>query len=75
MKDSLITTVLKNFYDSETTTQRDLLVDKLHAATLGTFLLIVLFDWGYWKTAPYFLHTMIVYGIIFTFLFLRHSNQ
>ena len=61
-------------YFSETP-KRDLLVDQLHLITLGCFLAIVLVDWAYWKTSPYPLHTMIVYGIIFTFLTLRLSSQ
>ncbi len=57
------------------TTARDIFVDQLHAMTLGGFFLIVFLDWSYWKTAPFPIHTLIVYGIIFTFLFLRLASQ
>jgi hypothetical protein len=53
------------------TTARDKLVDKIHLGTLLAFILIVFLDWSYWKTAPYSIHTVIVYGIIFTSIFLR----
>ena len=62
-------------YSSETTSMRDVLVDQIHAISLVSFLLIVFFDWPYWKTAPFPLHTMIVYGIIFTFMFIRFSTS
>ena len=57
------------------TTERDRLIDKIHAATLVGFILIVALDWSYWKTAPYPIHTCTVYGIIFTFIFLRNATQ
>ena len=57
------------------TTLRDKLVDKIHFATLLTFIFIVFLDWSYWKTAPYSVHTLIVYGIIFSFIFLRFGTQ
>ena len=57
------------------TTLRDKLVDKIHLATLLTFIFIVFLDWSYWKTAPYSVHTLIVYGIIFSFIFLRFGTQ
>lgn len=57
------------------TTLRDKLVDKIHLGTLLAFIFIVFLDWSYWKTAPYSLHTLIVYGIIFSFIFLRFGTQ
>ncbi len=57
------------------TTLRDKLVDKIHFGTLLTFIFIVFLDWSYLKTAPYSVHTLIVYGIIFSFIFLRFGTQ
>jgi hypothetical protein len=57
------------------TTARDILVDQVHIITLGIFLAIVGLDWKYWKTCPYGFHTMICYGIVFTFLFLRMASE
>ena len=57
------------------TTPRDKLVDKIHFGTLLGFILIVFLDWSYWKTAAYSIHSVIVYGIIFTSIFLRFANQ
>ena len=42
---------------------------------MTAWLVIVFMDWSYWKTAPHSLHTLIVYGIIFTYLFLRLAPQ
>jgi predicted membrane chloride channel (bestrophin family) len=57
-------------YDGETYLV-DKMIDQVHIATLVSFLIIVFLDWPYWKTAPYSVHTFIVHGIVFTFLFLR----
>jgi hypothetical protein len=57
-------------YDGETYLV-DKMIDQIHIATLVSFLIIVFLDWPYWKAAPYSVHTFIVHGIVFTFLFLR----
>ena len=57
------------------TTARDKLVDKIHLGTLFGFIFIVFLDWSYWKTAPYSVHTLIVYGIIFSFFFFQQAER
>ena len=42
---------------------------------LGAFLFIVFVDWKFWKTCPYPFHSLIVYGLVFTFLFLRFASK
>ena len=61
-------------YD-ENTSLRDKLIDQAHALSLIGFLVLVFLDWSYWKAAPYPIHTLLVYGLIFTFMFLRFVGQ
>lgn len=57
-------------YDDGTATV-DKFLDQIHIASVISFLVIIFLDWSYWKAAPYSVHTLILHGIVFTFLFLR----
>ncbi len=61
-------------YD-EQTYMMDKFIDQIHLGTLGSFIIIVFLDWPYWKVAPYSVHSSILHGIVFTFLFLRFCQS
>ena len=61
-------------WDSSTSS-RDHFVERLMVYLLGGFIFVVYIDWSYWKSSPYPINTLILYSLIFTLLFLRHSTD
>ena len=62
------------FFYTDETKNIDKVIDKILVLFTLSFLLIVFFDWSYWKSAPYPLHTFLIYAIVFTLLFFRFCH-